>query len=66
MPKMSWSVATLLSFMYERPWVAPLLPCWRCSAMSNSSRSSTIDARCDERRVVDPLDEREQRVAVFW
>ena len=25
-PNTSWSVALLLSFMYERPWVTPLLP----------------------------------------
>ena len=42
----SWSTAVLLSFMYERPCVAPKLPLCRCSAMSRRNRSSTIAARC--------------------
>ncbi len=40
-----WSVAMLLSFMYERPCVAPKSPLCKWRAMSSRKRSSTIAAR---------------------
>src|SRR5918995_3688910 len=44
-PNTSWSSARLLSFMYDRPWVTPTLPCSWFSARSYSTTSSIAAAR---------------------